>query len=198
MEYLVPVQSAEYEQEIKHSRFIARSHHIDSAKAAKEWFARIEDEFPDARHVCWAYIAGAPGNSAQGMSDAGEPSGTAGKPIMNVLQHSGAGEIAIVVVRYFGGIKLGAGGLVRAYSSSAAEVLKRTMLQPKVAFQTLDFSLAFKDEHVLRHLLEQFDGAVDHVEYQEQIIISASLPENRVGSLLAKLPHNIKRIESNE
>ena len=198
MAYLIPSAAAEYEQEIKRSRFIARTRHIDSAEQAKQWFASVSDEFADARHVCWAYIAGAPGSSQQGMSDAGEPAGTAGKPILNVLQHSGAGEIALVVVRYFGGIKLGAGGLVRAYSSSASQVMKLTPLQNKISFRQIAFRLPFADEHTLRHLLEQQYGRVESVDYQEQIEMHCALPEKAVDSLMARLPHHIQVIDESQ
>jgi len=194
MEYLIPVAVSHYEHEIKKSRFIAYLKHIESAKQARQWFVDISREYPDARHVCWAYIAGQPGNSEQAMSDDGEPAGTAGKPILNVLQHSDAGEIAMVVVRYFGGVKLGAGGLVRAYSTAAAEALKLTTLVRKIARQPIKFSLPFSEENTFRHILEQFDGEIEAIDYTEQVIVQCQLPVRKTTPFLQQLPHSIMQI----
>ncbi len=189
--YLVPVDSGEYEQVIKRSRFIARVRPIDSVETAIQWFADVHAEFPDARHVCWAYIAGAPGSSQQSMSDAGEPSGTAGRPILNSLQHSGAGEVAAVVVRYFGGIKLGAGGLTRAYSGTASKAMNQVQLCPKVVYQTLSLRFPFADEQYLRHCLEQESGRIISIRYEEQVYARCELPATRVNRFLQKLPHRM-------
>jgi len=87
--------------------------------------SELRNEFPDANHHCWAIILGSPDAShGQDQSDDGEPKNTAGKPMLNVLQHSGLGHVMAIVTRYFGGVKLGAGGLVRAYSSAVSEAIK--------------------------------------------------------------------------
>lgn len=185
-----------FEQVIKRSRFISKIRHVESVNAAKQWFADVKNEFPDARHVCWAYISGAPNSPQQSSSDDGEPSGTAGKPILNVLQHSEAGEIAAVVVRYFGGIKLGAGGLVRAYSSSAAEAMKATKLEYKIPQQQLHFELPFAEESTLRYHLEQFLGQIESINYQEQVSVVCVLPVDEVEQFIQKLPHSIQRIST--
>ncbi len=198
MEYLIPVGISKYEHDVKKSRFIAYIKHIESAKEARHWFAEISAEYPDARHICWAYIAGQPGNSEQAMSDDGEPAGTAGKPILNVLQHSDAGEIAAVVVRYFGGIKLGAGGLVRAYSSAAAESLKQAKLVRRVVQQHIRLGLPFAEENTLRHLLEQSRGVIESIDYAERVYAECQLPEINIESFLQQLPHSIELITSLE
>lgn len=193
--YLIPQDEVFFEQEIKRSRFIARIRHIESPQQAKQWLAEVHDEFPDARHVCWAYIAGPPNTTAQSMSDDGEPSGTAGKPMLNVLQHSGAGEIAAIVVRYFGGIKLGTGGLVRAYSSSVVEALKQAKLIAKIPLQELILRFAFAEEHNVRHLLSEFNGEVLKIQYDDQVQMSCHLPLNEVNHFLEKLPYSIEQVE---
>ena len=122
--YHKPVRAARTELEIKRSRFIAIAAPVSNMENCQAFIQSVKAEFPDARHHCVAFVAGSPSNSqCYGMSDDGEPSGTAGKPMFNVLQHSGLGEIAVVVVRYFGGIKLGTGGLVKAYSQVTQQVL---------------------------------------------------------------------------
>ncbi|MEH6457607.1 MAG: YigZ family protein, partial [Cocleimonas sp.] len=117
--YKIPAKQHRHETIIKRSRFITTIAHASSADEANAFIASIKKEFPDASHNCWAYVAGPAADSAKiGMSDDGEPHGTAGKPMLNVLLHSDIGEIVAVVTRYFGGTKLGPGGLVKAYSGS--------------------------------------------------------------------------------
>lgn len=115
--YPVPASRHRVEETIKRSRFITTMARVESPEEARAFVAEIKEEYPDATHNCWAFAAGPPGDTAHvGMSDDGEPHGTAGKPMLTVLLHGGVGELAAVVTRYFGGIKLGTGGLVRAYS----------------------------------------------------------------------------------
>ena len=124
-QYRAPVGIQRSETEIKRSKFITTFSQVENKAGGKHFIARVRNEFPDANHHCWAMIAGAPDDLyQQDQSDDGEPKGTAGKPMQNVLQHSGLGNIVVVVTRYFGGIKLGAGGLVRAYTRAVSEPLK--------------------------------------------------------------------------
>lgn len=102
----------------KMSRFLAFAHPVASAAAAKEWIAGIANKYHDARHVCWAYMLGADAKEFQ-WSDNGEPSGTAGKPILGQIRSKEITNVAIAVVRYFGGIKLGTSGLIAAYREAA-------------------------------------------------------------------------------
>ncbi|NLG62975.1 MAG: hypothetical protein GX539_12100, partial [Candidatus Cloacimonetes bacterium] len=100
---------------VQRSRFIATLAHAPDVESARAFIEEVRAEFPDATHNCWAFVAGPPGSTSHvGFSDAGEPHGTAGRPMLDVLLHSGIGEVAAVVTRYFGGVKLGKGGLVRA------------------------------------------------------------------------------------
>ncbi len=120
MAYLSVVGRTEWEQTIEKSRFITYVAHVESEEEARAFLAEIRALHPLATHVCWGYVADKKGNELR-FSDDGEPQGTAGMPILNVIRAQKLYETAVAVVRYFGGIKLGAGGLVRAYSSSAAE-----------------------------------------------------------------------------
>lgn len=187
---------AAFEQEIKRSRFIARIRHIENTAQARDWFTGIRMEFPDARHICWAYIAGPPDTTEQSLSDAGEPSGTAGKPMLNVLQHSGAGEIAAVVVRYFGGIKLGTGGLVRAYSSSVAEAMKLTRFSPKTFHEQLTLSCPFAEEHDARYWLQQCGGKLESVAYSNNVKLTCIVPQTELDKFLQKLPHAVELVKA--
>ncbi|MCG7546229.1 YigZ family protein [Pseudoalteromonas sp. MM17-2] len=132
-EYSYPSEPLSYEEEIKKSTFIVHVAHTPDISAAKDFIVDINRRYPDARHNCWAHVAGAPGGShVYGFSDDGEPNGTAGKPMLNVLQGSGLGEICAVTTRYFGGIKLGTGGLVRAYGGTLNNALAQLVTQVKV------------------------------------------------------------------
>ena len=122
-EYLIPKSAVVFEEEIKKSRFITYLQHTEGLEQAKAFWAEIKSQHPNARHHCWAAVAGKPTDSQQlGFSDDGEPAGTAGKPMLSALQGSQVGEISAVVVRYYGGILLGTGGLVRAYGNGVQQV----------------------------------------------------------------------------
>lgn len=122
--YPVPAQQHRVELVIDRSRFICTVARVQSSEEAQAFIKGMNAEFSDATHNCWAYVIGAPGSTDRvGMSDDGEPHGTAGRPMLTVLLHSGVGEIAAVVTRYYGGTKLGTGGLVKAYSGAVQEAL---------------------------------------------------------------------------
>lgn len=123
MSYTSIVGRTATEKTVEKSRFIAYAAHVAGEEEARSFLASVRKEHPLATHVCWGYIADKKGNG-QRFSDDGEPQGTAGMPILGVIKAQRLSETAVAVVRYFGGIKLGAGGLVRAYSSAAAEVLE--------------------------------------------------------------------------
>ncbi len=192
-DYYIPAETTRFEQEIKKSRFIAFASCVNSSDAAHAFINQIRSQFPDARHVCWAFVAGEPGNTSHvGFSDSGEPAGTAGMPMLNVLQHGEIGDIVTVVVRYFGGIKLGTGGLARAYSSSVSEVLKRTPLQLKIALISLSFSAPFFLEDPVRRCLIAAGVENLNVQYNDQLTIECDVPENNFPDLKNTLT-NISR-----
>ncbi|AEY00125.1 hypothetical protein GU3_01840 [Oceanimonas sp. GK1] len=164
--YLVPAASVVWEQEIKKSRFIACLAHTPNVEAAKAFIERLRSEYPGAGHHCSAFIAGAPSDSqVLGFSDDGEPSGTAGKPMLAQLQGSGIGEITAVVVRYFGGIKLGTGGLVRAYGSSVGGALAELPTMEKVIEGRLALCADYSDMAQLENLLAQSGAEWEQVDY---------------------------------
>ncbi|MCG7536186.1 YigZ family protein [Pseudoalteromonas sp. OOF1S-7] len=157
-EYAIPSSSISHHEEIKKSTFIVHIAHTPTIADAKAFIRAINEQYPDARHNCWAHIAGAPGGShVLGFSDDGEPNGTAGKPMLNVLLGSGLGEITAVTTRYFGGIKLGTGGLVRAYGGTLNNALSLLPTQIRIPASTLtgesDYALQGSIE---QHLSSQF------------------------------------------
>ncbi|UZE96029.1 YigZ family protein [Alkalimarinus alittae] len=175
--YPVPAKPCEVCYEIKKSRFIGFAAFADTREHAMALLAERKQAYPDARHQCWAYQFGNPQSAASAaMSDDGEPSGTAGKPILNVLQHKNVGDVMIIVTRYFGGIKLGAGGLVRAYSAAAQMAMESLETQQQVAREQLQLSCGFAQEQLVRHWLSQHNGLVETINYREQVIMDVALP----------------------
>lgn len=186
--YLIPAETVEFSEEIKKSRFITFIAHTEGIDVAKAYIQSIKEQFPDARHHCWAFVAGRPDDSQQlGFSDDGEPTGTAGKPILAPLLGSGMGEVTAVVVRYFGGIKLGTGGLVRAYGSGVQQALK--LLPTKTKVPQLCFSVACEYSLVslLEQVVEQYHGQVLSSEYTDKVTFILSLPAVHSGEVEVKL-----------
>ena len=179
MSYYHPESSQIFEFEIKKSRFIGLAFPADSREQALSYLAESKQDYPDARHYCWAYVIGDPNNAAtMAANDDGEPSGTAGKPILNVLMHKQIGDIMLIVVRYFGGIKLGAGGLTRAYSHAADGVVKALTLIKPTPMRTWEFRCDFAQEQYLRHFLEQQQGTLVDIHYSNQVSGRLMLPDS--------------------
>lgn len=177
MTYPVPANQVETLYEIKKSKFIACAGFANSRESAMALLDSVKQQYPDARHHCWAYVFGNPNSpSSAAMADDGEPSGTAGKPILNVLQHKDIGDIMIIVTRYFVGIKLGAGGLVRAYSAAAQQAIDALEVRQKVKLEALSVDIDFKHEQFVRHLVEQAQGKVAHCDYASSVKIGVELP----------------------
>lgn len=184
----IPARQWQCEHIIKKSRFIAYIQHADSPQAAHAFIQSIRDQYPDARHVCWAFVAGEPNNTPHvSCSDDGEPSGTAGKPMLNVLQHSDVGEVVAVVVRYFGGIKLGTGGLVRAYSGVVTEAMQKLPTKAYIRTQRLELSSAYALEDVVRRTLQHYQADILDTQYQEQLHLACHVPLEIIDALIEKL-----------
>ncbi|MDR9424456.1 MAG: YigZ family protein [Marinobacter sp.] len=177
-DYPVPAGFVERETEIKKSRFIARVYPVSNRDDVRERVAEAHRDFPDARHVCWGYQIGRPGSAAEAaMNDDGEPSGTAGKPILNVIQHKDMGDVLVIVIRYFGGIKLGAGGLVRAYAGAAESVLSEVSRKVQQIRSRACVLLDFADEQPVRHWCENNGGEVENIDYGNGVSAVISMPE---------------------
>ena len=150
--YTTLLSSAQHLETLKGSEFLTYAVPVGSPQAALEWVKTVCSSHPNATHVCWAYRVGA----SYRFSDDGEPSGTAGMPIYKVIEGSGLDRVAVATVRYYGGTKLGAGGLTRAYGGGAAEVLRtapRLEVRPRVQ---VALSVPFEFSSALFHLLESF------------------------------------------
>jgi uncharacterized YigZ family protein len=181
--YLVPTRKKQnvYEQTIKKSIFIGYCSYCDSKESAMEFINRIKKLYPDARHHCYGYIAGNPYSQLlMGKSDDGEPQGTAGTPILNVLIHNEIYEIVAVVVRYFGGIKLGAGGLIRAYSSTVSNTIKTMEIENLQPLARLNIIFPYSFETIIRNLFSKYKIKLIHVHYMEQVEMELEFPEFQI------------------
>ncbi len=185
--------------EIKKSEFIAYAYPVTSREQAMFHVEQLREQYPDARHFCWAYIIGDPDNTTSaGFDDDGEPSGTAGRPILNVLQHKSIGNVIVIVVRYFGGIKLGAGGLTRAYAGSAQAAVDEMILNPYVPMTQIQILAEFATEAQCRYMIESLGGHIDDVAYSKQVTLTATLAEADVESLKARLAMDGRVLNNSE
>lgn len=197
--YQVLAQDCECEYEVKKSRFIARLCRAGSREQALQVLERARKDFPDARHHCWAYMIGNGRSPALvAMSDDGEPSGTAGKPILNVMQHKEVGDLMLVVIRYFGGIKLGAGGLVRAYSQAAQLVYEQAMFEQKVVLQSYTIRCSFQAEQPIRHWLGQHQARVENSGYSAEVSLEIAMAAEHQASLQAFLAAHQASLQSSD
>ena len=183
--YDIPAAFIQHCYVIKKSQFISRVHHVSSRTQAMACLALAKKDYPDARHHCWAYLLGPPTQPlSQAFNDDGEPSGTAGKPILNVLNHSSFGDVMIIVIRYFGGIKLGAGGLVRAYSNVSTEALDKTEKRLKIKQISCLLCMDFRQEDNCRHFLKQCAGSILKLEYHEQISMQIEISKDQQPAIM--------------
>lgn len=164
------------ELEVKRSRFLASLDPVGSREEALSIVAKMRGQYPDARHHCWAYVIGSPmETSSTACSDDGEPQGTAGKPMLNVLQQQGIGDCVAVVTRYFGGTKLGTGGLARAYSGVLQMALANCTLREFEHRVNLEISCAYHNEAGVRLIVAKMQGTVESVQYQENTLLVVSV-----------------------
>lgn len=186
--YLIPAAPKVWQQEIKKSRFIAYIAHTPDAQAAKAFIDAVRAKEPTARHHCWAFVAGQPSDSrVLGFSDDGEPSGTAGKPMLAQLQGSGVGEITAVVVRYFGGVKLGTGGLVRAYGGTLSLAMAELAVTERRIFSELSIRVHYSDMPVVEFLLSEYQAHWQTVEYGAEVSGVLAVESRDVPDFCAQL-----------
>lgn len=176
-------QPAHHELVIKKSRFIACVEPIPGREQAQARVAQLKAEHPDAAHVCWALLAG--GQSA--ANDDGEPGGTAGRPMLDVLRHQDLQGVMASVVRYFGGVKLGAGGLVRAYTDAVAQALLSAEKIPLIKKIQLTCSVPYALEGMVRREVELAQAALLDVSHGSVVTLTLELPETAGPALTERL-----------
>jgi uncharacterized YigZ family protein len=186
--YPIPAAEVRVSEIIDRSRFITTMGPAPTVEAARAFIDRLRAEFGDATHNCWAYVAGPPGSTAyMGLSDDGEPSGTAGKPMLQVLLGSGVGDIVVVVTRYFGGIKLGTGGLVRAYSGGVKAALAELPRSERVERRRITVTLPYRLFEQVQRRLPDYEVQILGTEYAVDVTLHVQLPLEHVAALQHEL-----------
>ena len=177
-----------FEEMIKGSRFITRLIYSPTVEDAKSYIKLLNTQEPDATHHCWAYIIGNPASTTLiACSDDGEPSGTAGMPMLNVLQHSGLGDVTVVVTRYYGGTKLGTGGLARAYSAGVKRALENVSTHSKIYTTAVEITTSYELQNQVRYLLDEHQALNITEDFSDKVVIMADIPDGKLDSLLTSI-----------
>jgi uncharacterized YigZ family protein len=174
--YTVPARETRIEMQVVNSRFIATAAPVFSVPQAKAFIARVRHEFADASHNVPVYLVGHGATTVAHASDDGEPSGTAGRPALAVLRGSGLGDVAVVITRYFGGTKLGTGGLVRAYSGAVREVLAVLPRAERVPVHTVLLAVPYAWLERVRRAVTAHGGSVLDEEFAGDVTVTARFP----------------------
>lgn len=187
--YPIPARTTRVETVVVNSRFIATIGRADTVAEARQFIQAIRDEMPDATHHVYAFKVGYGGSVTEGMSDDGEPSGTAGPPVLTVLRGADIGDAVVVVTRYFGGTKLGTGGLVRAYGGAAKEAIAALPVELKIEKQPIGIAVPYSLYERLKLLLAEHQALITDEEFATEVTVYAALPVDQVASLEAAITH---------
>ncbi len=183
-EYLIPARRAEAEFTEKRSTFIGHVFPVETEDEARACIDEMRRKYHDARHNCWCYIIK---DGPVRYSDDGEPQGTAGQPMLGVFQKSGVVNVCCVVTRYFGGILLGAGGLVRAYTQGARDALDAAGISVVRRWVAMEVPCTYGQFEEVRREVFHFGGAVENVDYGADVLLSVLIPEERAALFSAHL-----------
>ncbi len=184
-EYYIPTGRSETELVEKRSRFIGQVWRVSSEEEARVRIEETRKKHYDARHNCWCCRLHDGG--VERCSDDGEPQGTAGQPMLNVFQREDVTDVLCVVTRYFGGVLLGAGGLVRAYTQAAKDALDAAGISVVRRWVALEVPCTYAQFEGARRGIQAFDGVVENVDYGADVLISALLPEDRAAPFAAHI-----------
>ena len=175
---LIPARKAQIEIRVSNSVFIATAQPVFSVEEAKQAIQSIKQKYVDASHNVPIYIIGHPPSVIEHSSDDGEPAGTAGRPALSVLRGSGLGDIAIVITRYFGGTKLGTGGLVRAYSDATREILAVLPRAQKIATVTSEFTVPYALYDQVQRIAASHKGIIQDQEFTDEVQLMIRFSED--------------------
>ncbi|MFW6209020.1 MAG: YigZ family protein [Spirochaetota bacterium] len=182
----IPAEAAQTEIEIKKSRFIAIARAAESAEHAKEEVKTAWREHPQASHIVYAYQIGKRGDLF-GLSDDGEPHGTAGRPVLEVIKGSGITNLLIMVVRYFGGTKLGTGGLVKAYTEASQKVLTHLRIEELIDKYGFRLQVPYSLYEPVRMLLSDHQASLEHEEFLTEVQLAGTLPQSEADAVQNQL-----------
>ncbi len=185
--YPVPALTVRAEHTVSRSRFIATLGYAENVLEARQFIAAVRAEMPDASHHVYAFRVGYGASLNEGLSDDGEPSGTSGPPIMAVLRGTDVGDVVLVVTRYFGGVKLGTGGLVRAYSETARLALAAMTTRPKITLSRLRLQVPYPLYERVKLLAAQHTAQIKAEAFAEMVTLEMTLAEDAVVPFSAAL-----------
>lgn len=185
--YRVPRGPHRIQTEVARSRFIATVSRVETVEDARAFLASIRAEMPDASHHVYAFRVGFGGSTTEGMSDDGEPSGTAGPPVLAVLRGTDIGDVIIVVTRYFGGTKLGTGGLVRAYSEAAHIAFNSLETELKIDKRLVGVEIDYRFLTPLKRLIPDYEGEIEDETFAERITLLIRMPAQHVAAFSTAL-----------
>jgi uncharacterized YigZ family protein len=185
--YLIPSKTQRVEIVVVNSRFIGTAGYAPSVDAAKSFVTAIRTEMPDASHHVYAFRVGYGNSVTEGMSDDGEPSGTAGPPALAVLRGKDIGDTVVVVTRYFGGTLLGTGGLVRAYSDAVKAVLSELPLERKIERKTVGVEMPYPAYQLVRRAVDRYQAIDIEETFEATVTITARFPVDVIPDFLAEV-----------
>ncbi len=185
--HIVPTARAAAELRVSNSRFLAQAAPTATVEAARAFLAEIRLALPEATHHVYAYRIGHGATTTEGQSDAGEPPGTAGRPVLAVLRGSGLGDVTVVITRYFGGTLLGTGGLVRAYGDAAKAVLAALPRAEKIAHVVLRVTVPYSAYEITTRLADAQAGAIIDETFAETVTLAIRLPSRHAPAFTTAL-----------
>ncbi len=185
--YPIPAEERRVELRVSNSRFIATAAYTPAVDDARALIARVRAEFSDAAHNVFAYVVGYGASVTAGMSDDGEPGGTAGRPALAVLRGSGLGDTCVVVTRYFGGTLLGTGGLVRAYGDAVRAVLDHLPRTEKVERRRVMLTIPYAQYEQVKRLVETHHGRVESEDFAVDVTLTLQFAVDELAPFAAAL-----------
>jgi len=186
-EFLRVKEGCRYEEKIKDSRFIASAAPVDTEKKAVSFISETKKEFHDASHNCSAWRIGKGRNLIFKYNDDGEPAGTAGRPIIKAIEAREISDICVVVTRYFGGTKLGTGGLSRAYGQVTTELLKKCEIEKKYVTRKVEFNAPFDFIGVVHNIIDNFKVDLKDSQYGDDVLYIIEVRSNEYAAFKEKL-----------
>ncbi len=182
--YPIPAERVRIGEEIKKSRFVTTLGPAATVEEAQSFVEQVRAEFPDAGHNCYAFLVGAPATTTSvGMSDDGEPHNSAGRPMLTVLTHCGLGDVAAVVTRYWGGTKLGKGGLVRAYSGGVQKAIEACRVGERVEWVKLGIAFDYAAVTGFKRMAPDFEAEILTEEFNDKTLFKIRLPAERLADI---------------
>lgn len=178
--YPIPKATTRIEYTMSNSRFLATIGLAETVEAAREFIKSIREEMPDANHHVYAYKVGYGNNVTEGMSDDGEPTGTSGPPALAVVRGADVGDVVLVITRYFGGTKLGTGGLVYAYTNAAKEAVAALETEEKVSRKLVGVTVPYTFYERIKQYTEKYEGILDDEEFAADVTLYIHFPEEHI------------------